>query len=105
MNRRISANSYVNIWIAIGLALVLDVNPPVCCRCKRRTCTQAFGRSGREFLREIHLVAEAHGNPVDFQSVSGKATRNRSAMVATACLSHGSEFNRRAWFTRTDRTP
>ena len=44
------------------------------------TCTQALGRSQGGFSSKIHLIADAHGNPVDFLVGPGQTHESRHAI-------------------------
>lgn len=54
--------------------------PPARRGCKRGTCTQALGRSRGGFSTKIHLIADAHGNPVDFLVSPGQTHESRYAI-------------------------
>jgi transposase len=47
---------------------------------KRGTCTQGLGRSRGGFSTKIHLIADAHGNPVDFVLSPGQMHESRHAV-------------------------
>ena len=46
--------------------------PPARGGCKRGTCTQALGRSRGGFSTKIHLIADSHGNPIDYVLTPGQ---------------------------------
>jgi hypothetical protein len=35
---------------------------------------------------KIHLISDAHGNPLDFLTTPGQAHESKSAQVAIACI-------------------
>lgn len=57
-----------------------DPRAPALCGCKRGTCAQGLGRSRGGFSTKIHLIADAHGNPVDFVITPGQAHESRHAI-------------------------
>jgi len=57
-----------------------DSSPSARRRRKRGTFTQALGRSRGGFSTKIHLIADAHGNPVDFPISPGQTHESRHAI-------------------------
>lgn len=53
---------------------------PACCRGKRGVCTQAIGRSRGGLSTKIHLISDAHGNPVDFVISQGQMRESQHAI-------------------------
>ncbi len=47
--------------------------PPACGWCKRGTYIQALGRSRGGFSTKVHLIGDAHGNPVNFVLTPGQS--------------------------------
>ena len=54
-----------------------DSRPPACGWCKRGTFIQALGRSRGGFSTKVHLIGDAHGNPVDFVVTPGQSHESR----------------------------
>ncbi len=73
--------------------------PPARCGCKRGTCTQALGRSRGGFSTKIHLIAAAHGNPVDFLVSPGQTHESRIAIGLLIGVDTGYVLGDRAYYS------
>lgn len=78
-----------------------DPRPPARRWRKRGTRTQGLGRSRGGFSTKIHLIADAHGNPVDFVLSPGQTHESRHAVGLLVGVEAGCVLGDRAY----DGTP
>lgn len=74
-----------------------DSSPSTRRRRKRGTFTQALGRSRGGFSTKIHLIADAHGNPVDFLVSPGQTHESRHAIGLLMGVEAGCVLGDRAY--------